>query len=132
MKKFTERSIQAVIGDYDELLTLVKKQKLRWFSQTILQGTVKGKRRTNTKVTFCIFCTDSFFYKKTQHCVTLYKIRPLNILSAPYLNLHGFTNQPFYTLCRFCRYFQIGLLVPALLQLEHLAYTNKNQTMFWY
>ena len=48
--------IQAAIGEYDELLTLVKKQKLRWFghpsvtrsfglAKTILQGTVKGKRR---------------------------------------------------------------------------------------
>ena len=25
------RKIQAAIGEYDELLTLVKKQKLRWF-----------------------------------------------------------------------------------------------------
>ena len=46
--------IQAAIGEYDELLTLVKKQKLRWFghvsrssglAKTILQGTVKGKRK---------------------------------------------------------------------------------------
>ena len=42
------------IGEYDELLTLVKKRKLRWFghvsrssglAKTILQGTVKGKRK---------------------------------------------------------------------------------------
>ena len=48
------RKIQAAIGKYDELLTLVKKQKLRWFghisrssslAKTILQGTVTGKRR---------------------------------------------------------------------------------------
>ena len=48
------RKIQAAIGEYDELLTLVKKRKLRWFghisrssglAKTILQGTVKGKRR---------------------------------------------------------------------------------------
>ena len=48
------RKIQAAIGEYDELLTLVKKQKLRWFghvsrssglAKTILQGTVKGKRK---------------------------------------------------------------------------------------
>ena len=48
------RKIQAAIGDYDELLTLVKKRKLRWFghvsrssglAKTILQGTVKGKRK---------------------------------------------------------------------------------------
>ena len=44
------RKIQAAIGEYDEL----KKRKLRWFghvsrssglAKTILQGTVKGKRR---------------------------------------------------------------------------------------
>ena len=47
------RKIQAVIGVYDEL-TLVKKQKLRWFghisrssglAKTVQRGTVKGKRR---------------------------------------------------------------------------------------
>ena len=46
--------IQAAIGEYDELLTLVKKRKLRWFghvsrssglAKTILQGTMKGKRK---------------------------------------------------------------------------------------
>ena len=48
------RKIQAAIGEYDELLSLVKKRKLRWFghvsrssglAKTILQGTVKGKRK---------------------------------------------------------------------------------------
>ena len=48
------RKIQAAIGEYDELLTLVKKRKLRWFgyvsrssglAKTILQGTVKEKRK---------------------------------------------------------------------------------------
>ena len=48
------RKIQAAIAEYDELLTLVKKRKLRWFghvsrssglAKTILQGTVKGKRK---------------------------------------------------------------------------------------
>ena len=48
------RKIQAAIGDYDDLLTLVKKRKLRWFghisrssglAKTILLGTVKGKRK---------------------------------------------------------------------------------------
>ena len=48
-----DRMIQAAIGEYDELLTLIKKRKLRWFghvsmssglAKTILQGTVKGKR----------------------------------------------------------------------------------------
>ena len=48
------RKIQAAIGEYDELLTLVKKRKLRWFghvlrssglAKTILQGTVKRKRK---------------------------------------------------------------------------------------
>ena len=48
------RKIQAAIGEYDELLTLVKKRKLTWIghvsrssglAKTILQGTVKGKRK---------------------------------------------------------------------------------------
>ena len=48
------RKIQGATGEYDELLTMVKKQKLRWFghvsrssslAKTILQGTVNGKRR---------------------------------------------------------------------------------------
>ena len=48
------RKIQAAIGEYYELLTLVKKRKLRWFghvsrssglAKTLLQGTVKGKRK---------------------------------------------------------------------------------------
>ena len=48
------RKIQAAIGEYDELLTLVKKRKLRCFGhvsrssgleKTILKGTVKGKRK---------------------------------------------------------------------------------------
>ena len=48
------RKIQAAIGEHDELLTLFKKRKLRWFGQvsrysglakTTLQGTVKGKRK---------------------------------------------------------------------------------------
>ena len=48
------RKIQAAIGEYNELLTLVKKRKLSWFghvsrssglAKTVLQGTVKGKRK---------------------------------------------------------------------------------------
>ena len=48
------RKIQAAIGDYNELLTLAKKRKLRWFGQvssssglakTILRTTVKGTRK---------------------------------------------------------------------------------------
>ena len=48
------RKTQAAIGEYNELLTLVKKEKLRWLghvsrsfgiAKTILQGTVKGKRK---------------------------------------------------------------------------------------
>ena len=48
------RKMQTAIGEYDELLTLVKKRKLRWFghasrssglAKTILQGTVKEKRK---------------------------------------------------------------------------------------
>ena len=53
MRKFAERS-KTAIGEYDELLTLVKKRKLIWFghvsrssglAKTNLQGTVKGKRK---------------------------------------------------------------------------------------
>ena len=52
------RKIQAAIGKYNKLLTLVKKWKLRKFghvskssglAKTILQGTVKGKRRGRHK-----------------------------------------------------------------------------------
>ena len=48
------RKIQTDIKEYDELLTLVKKRKLRLFGhisrffglvKTILKGTVKGKRK---------------------------------------------------------------------------------------
>ena len=48
------RMIQAATGEYDELLTLVKRRKLRLFShvsrcsgltKTILQDTLKGNRR---------------------------------------------------------------------------------------
>ena len=46
------RKIQAAIGEYEELLILIKKQELRWsglgsrssgLAKTILQGTVKGE-----------------------------------------------------------------------------------------
>ena len=52
--KEVRRKIQSAIGEYDELLTLVKKRKLRWFghvsrssglAKTILQGAMKGKRK---------------------------------------------------------------------------------------
>ena len=48
------RKIQAAIEEYDELLTLIKKEKLRWFghisrssglAKTHLQGTEKGNKR---------------------------------------------------------------------------------------
>ena len=48
------RKIQAASDDFDKLMTLVKKRKLRWFAhvsmssglaKTILQGTLKDKRR---------------------------------------------------------------------------------------
>ena len=48
------RKTKAAIGEYNDLLTVVKKRKPRWFGQvsrssglakTILQGTVKGKRK---------------------------------------------------------------------------------------
>ena len=49
-KEEVRRKIQAAIGKYDELLTLVKKRKIHVsrssdFAKTILQGTVKGKRK---------------------------------------------------------------------------------------
>ena len=46
--------IQNTTGVHDDLLTMVKKQKLRWYghiprssgiAKTVLQGTVKGARR---------------------------------------------------------------------------------------
>ena len=46
--------IQNAVGVHDDLLTMVKKRKLRWYghisrssgmAKTILQGTVKGTRR---------------------------------------------------------------------------------------
>ena len=52
------RKIQAVTGEYDEHLTLVKKRKLRWFghvsrssglAKTILQGIVKEKKETDRR-----------------------------------------------------------------------------------
>ena len=52
------RKIKAAIGEYDELLTLVKKRKLRWFGQvsrssglakTNLQGTVKRKKEADRR-----------------------------------------------------------------------------------
>ena len=52
--EMVRRKIQAAIAEYDELLTLVKNRKLRWcghvlrssgLAKTILQGTVKGKRK---------------------------------------------------------------------------------------
>ena len=52
--KEVRREIQAPIGEIDELLALAKKRKLRWFghvsgpsglAKTILQGTLKGKRK---------------------------------------------------------------------------------------
>ena len=48
------KKIQAAVGKYDELLTLVKKRNLRWsehisrssgLAKTILQGTVQGKKK---------------------------------------------------------------------------------------
>ena len=54
------RKIQAAIGEYDELLTLVKKRKLRWFghisrsfglAKATLQGTVKEKRKRDRQNT---------------------------------------------------------------------------------
>ena len=57
-KEEVRRKIQAAIGEYDELLTLVKKWKLRWFGhvsrpsglgQTILQVMVKGKIKLHRK-----------------------------------------------------------------------------------
>ena len=53
-KEEVRRKMQGAIGEYDELLTQVKKRRLRWFghvsrssglAKTLLQGTVKGKRK---------------------------------------------------------------------------------------
>ena len=53
-KEEVRRKIQTATGEYDDFLTLVKERKLRWFghvsgssglTKTILQGTVKGKRK---------------------------------------------------------------------------------------
>ena len=50
--------IQNAIGVHDDLLTMVKKRKLRWYghisrsfgvAKTILQGTVKGARKGRQK-----------------------------------------------------------------------------------
>ena len=58
MTKEVCRKIQAAIGEYDKLLTLVKKRKLRWFGhiskssglpKTILQGTEKGKEEADIR-----------------------------------------------------------------------------------
>ena len=52
--------IQTAIGVHDDLLTMVKKWKLRWYdhiskcsgmSKTVLQGTVKGARRRGRQKT---------------------------------------------------------------------------------
>ena len=52
------KKIQTAIGEYDELLTLVKKRKLRWLghvsrssglAKIFLQGTVKGKRKVDRR-----------------------------------------------------------------------------------
>ena len=52
--RFTERSRQPLENNYEDLLTLVKNWKLRWFghvsrslslAKKVLQGTVKGKRK---------------------------------------------------------------------------------------
>ena len=52
------KKIQAAIGEYDELLTLVKERKLRWFghvsrssglTKTILQGSERKKKKRQTE-----------------------------------------------------------------------------------
>ena len=54
IKKEVSRNIQADIGVNDELLTMVKKRKLRWFdpvslssglAKTYFQGTVNGQKK---------------------------------------------------------------------------------------
>ena len=56
--KEVRRKIQAAIEEYDKLLTLVQKRKLRWFglvsmssilANTILQGAVKGQKKTDRR-----------------------------------------------------------------------------------
>ena len=57
MKK-VRRKIQAAIGEYDELLNLVKKRKLRWFghfsrssglAKTILNPSERKKKKRQTE-----------------------------------------------------------------------------------
>ena len=43
------RKIQAAIGEYDELLTLVKKRRSSGLAKTILQAIVKGKIKGGQK-----------------------------------------------------------------------------------
>ena len=54
------KEIQTANGEFDELLTLVRKRNLRWFvhvsrssglAKAILQGTVKGKRKRGRQKT---------------------------------------------------------------------------------
>ena len=54
MNEEVRNRIQKAIGEHDDLLTMVKKRKLRWYglisrssgiAKTILQGTVKGARK---------------------------------------------------------------------------------------
>ena len=54
MNEEVHNRIQNATGEHDDLLTMVKKRKLRWYghissssgmAKTILQGTVKGARR---------------------------------------------------------------------------------------
>ena len=63
MNEEVRNKIQNATGVHDDLLTMVKERKLRWYGhisrswgmvKTILQGTVKGARRGRQKKRFCL------------------------------------------------------------------------------
>ena len=69
------RKIQVAIGEYDDLLTLVKKRNLRWFghvsrssglAKTILQGTLRRRGRQKKRwEDYIKECTEMDFASST-------------------------------------------------------------------
>ena len=80
------KQIEAAIGQRDELLTLVKKRKLRWLghvsrssglAKTILQGTVKGKRiKSRVKCQYVINMSITCMLKKPSEKMTNFHPTP--------------------------------------------------------